>query len=227
MVVVSSSGSVLDAVGLGGGGTWGAGGMVDNLGTILFTNIAMGLSEYRPTVEAIFDWLNSTQDPATGLWGKPEVQGLNGMINGTYHLMRGTFFLYDRPFKFAERIIDSILQDVCFSEQFNSENAEGCQDLDHYYLLEKCHVVCPNYRRNEVVNAAQKRFEEILRLTSISTGGFSFEARKSIEWHNYIRLNDGQKEADLVGTVFYLQTLLSLSKILGERLDLRESLTHG
>eukprot|EP01047_Picozoa_sp_COSAG01_P015187 COSAG01_NODE_755_length_13819_cov_130.671939_11_plen_225_part_00 len=71
---------------------WGAGGMVDNLGTILDMNIRMGYKEYCPILEEVFDWLAKKQCPNTGLWGQSEKQGLSGQINGTYHLMRGSYF---------------------------------------------------------------------------------------------------------------------------------------
>lgn len=94
---------------------WGAGGMVDNLGTILKCNIDMGFKEYEKIIDEIIEWLDKNQDDESGLWrNKDNRQGINGLVNGGYHLMRGTYFLYNRSFHKPEKIIDTIIEDIKF-----------------------------------------------------------------------------------------------------------------
>lgn len=208
---------------------WGAGGMVDNLGTILKCNIDMGRKKYSKTVDEIIDWLNRNQDEETGLWlNRKNQQGINGLVNGGYHLMRGTFFLYNRPFNMPERIIDTIIEDIRTNENFCDNKAHGCNDLDHFFLLQKCHELVPMYRREEVVSIAKHRKETILSLVKCNDGGFSFWGDAAVKTHNYIEVSPGMKESDMQGTVFYLQTLISINKILDEDNEgLKVSLTHG
>lgn len=208
---------------------WGAGGMVDNMGTILKCNIDMGYNGYQRTVDEIIEWLDENQDDSTGLWrNKDNRQGINGLINGGYHLMRGTYFLYDRPFDKPERIIDTILQDIQIDEIFHDDRAHGCNDLDHFFLLQKCSELVPTYRKDEVIALVRHRKKIILGLLRCDDGGFSFWGDSAVKVHNYLKVSPGVKESDMQGTVFYLQTLISMNKILGESNEgIKESLTHG
>ncbi len=208
---------------------WGAGGMIDNMGTILKCNIDMGYNEYEKVMDEIFDWLNQNQDDTTGLWrNKDNKQGINGLVNGGYHLMRGTYFLYNRPFDKPERIIDTILEDIQTDDIFQDDRAHGCNDLDHFFLLQKCSELVPAYRKDEMIALVRHRKKVILELLRCDDGGFSFWGDSAVKVHNYLEVSPGVKESDMQGTVFYLQTLISMNKILGESNEgIKESLTHG
>lgn len=206
---------------------WGAGGMVDNLGTILDCNIKMGHKEYVPVLSDIFEWLEENQCKKSGLWGDVKVQGINGLINGGYHLMRGTYFLQQKKFNFHKQIIDIILKDLNEHQLFSTVEAHGCQDLDHFYLLNMCTKQDSEYRKGEIRNIAKKRLNEILKLSYCEDGGFSFEARNSVIRHNYYDVTPGFKESDMQGCVFYLQTIISIFEILGFKHSFNYSITHG
>ncbi len=208
---------------------WGAGGMIDNMGTIMKCNIDMGHKEYLKTVDEMIDWLDRNQDDTTGLWrNKDNGQGINGLVNGGYHLMRGTYFLYNRPFDKAEKIIDTILEDIETHEFFHDNRAHGCNDLDHFFLLQKCHELVPTYKKKEILKLVKHRKDIILRLLRCDDGGFSFWGDSAVKLHNYFDVSPGYKESDMQGTVFYLQTLISINKILGvENFGMRDSLSHG
>lgn len=206
---------------------WGAGGMVDNLGTILKCNIDMGYMEYKVVVEDIFAWLDEHQNPDTGLWGDLSVQGINGIINGGYHLMRGTYFLYGRDYHYGERIIDTILDDLKHNEIFDAYHAHGCNDLDHFYLLAKCVETCSDYRKKEIEEEVIKRLNILKRLVCCKDGGFSFLSESSVITHNYLNVSDGMKEGDMQGSVFYLQTFKSMLDILGIKTVINDSKTHA
>lgn len=206
---------------------WGAGGMVDNLGTIIDCNIRMGYVEYEKVLDEIFEWLKENQSSEHGLWGDVKIQGINGLINGGYHLMRGTYFLQNKLFEFHEKIIDTILKDIKENDIFSETEAHGCQDLDHFYLLEKCVNIDSNYRKNEIQEVVQKRLKEIEKIVYCEDGGFSFEARNAAKNHNYYEVTPGLKESDIQGTVFYLQTIISILNILEIKHGFKYSNTHG
>lgn len=208
---------------------WGAGGMVDNLCTIFHMNIELGRAEYEEQIEIIFKWLNENQSPVTGLWGSIDTQGINGIINGGYHLMRGSYFLYVRPIQYPEKIIDTIIDNINSHPLFKDTTAHGCHDLDHFYLLERCHQRCQTYRVAEIRAIAEKRLSALLNLIPCSDGGLSFEAENAVKSHNYISVSPGIKEGDMQGAVFYLQTFISLARILRLNVCFKEqqSSTHG
>lgn len=207
---------------------WGSGGMIDDLGTILKCNIDMGYKDYANIMDQVFDWLDRNQSKETGMWGERDnVQGINGLVNGAYHLMRGTYFLYGRSIAMPEKIIDIIIEDLKINDIFGNEKAHGCNDLDHYFLLQKCHELVPEYRRSEIVDLVAHRKNVILKILKCKDGGFSFLSESSVKVHNYIEVSPGYKESDMQGTVFYLQTLISINKILGEESKIKTSLTHG
>ena len=206
---------------------WGAGGMVDNLGTILDCNIRMGFNEYRGVMDQVFEWLNENQSSENGLWGNVDAQGVNGLVNGGYHLMRGTYFLYDRPFEFAYKIIDTILEDLNSHPKFSGNDAHGCQDLDHFYLLERCVRLVPDYRKDEIAQVCYERIQQLVKLVYCDDGGFSFEAVNAVKTHNYFELSPGNEEGDMQGSVFFLQTFLSVAKILSCSNSLNFSKTHS
>lgn len=206
---------------------WGAGGMVDNLGTILKCNIDIGYLEYKDIVEEVFIWLEKHQDSKTGLWGDISVQGINGIINGGYHLMRGTYFLYNRDFKYGKQIIDTILEDLKLNMIFDDKHAHGCNDLDHFYLLFKCVEKYPDYRRDEVIDTVMRRLKVLPQLICCDDGGLSFLGESSVVTHNYIHVSEGKKEGDMQGSVFYLQTFKSMLDIIGQDNIIHASKTHA
>ena len=89
---------------------WGAGGMVDSVSTMLRLNIEMGFDESQEALDAMFEWLDSHQSATTGFWGDVSVQGINGVINGGYHIMRGTYLWHKKKYKYPEKLIDTILK---------------------------------------------------------------------------------------------------------------------
>ena len=206
---------------------WGAGGMVDNIGTILDANIKMGYKEYEPILEEVFEWLEENQSSESGLWGDSNIQGINGLINGGYHLMRGTYFLQNKNFNHYDKIIDTLIEDLNKNDIFSNTEAHGCQDLDHFYLIEQCVKVDNSYRIDEIKAICKKRLTEIENIVYYKDGGFSFEARNSAKNHNYYDITPGLKESDMQGTVFYLQTIISILNILGIKHEFRKSTTHG
>ena len=206
---------------------WGAGGMVDSLATILSCNIQMGYKDYEPVIDDIFLWLGKNQSQETGLWGSAEWQGINGLINGGYHLMRGTYFTYNRSFKYAEKIIDTIIEDLKTHNKFKIDDAHGCQDMDHFFLLEKCHHEVPGYCEGEIGSAASRRIGQLMESIYCDDGGFSFESLNAVKVHNYYEVSPGRKESDMQGGIFFLQTIVSICRILGITSGFRDSFTHG
>lgn len=204
----------------------GAGNMCDHGVTMMRMNIKMGFTEYYDVIEKMYDWFEQNQNKKTGLWGSPDNQGKNGLVQAGYHLLRGTYLYDKREVKYIEKILDTVIESIYESTIFKSGCGEGCHDMDHLVLLEQGLKLSNGYRENEVKSIAARRLEQLIHLRK-ADGGFSFEAKNSIRNHNRYNVTPGLAESDLVGTVFYLETILRINRILGIHSEWKSSATHG
>lgn len=205
----------------------GAGNMVDHGATMMKINIGtFEQEEYKNVLDEMYEWLSKNQDEETGLWGNLKAQGKNGIIQAGYHLMRGTYFDDRKTFQYPDRIIDTTLSNLQEMDIFSNGNGEGCHDMDHFVLLERCLNVSDGYRIEEAKLVAEKRLEDLVSQKK-PDGGFSFEAKGAITNHNRYDVSAGLSESDLVGTVFYLETIYRIYKILNIKPTWNSSLSHG
>jgi len=207
---------------------WGAGGWVDAVATMISLNILNGYQEYQPVLDEMFDWLGQKQDPINGLWGDGSVQGLEGLINGTYHLLRGTWFFHDKEVAYPEQIIDSVIELLTSHPLFEEGKGEGCHDLDTFYLLARVHRQIPSYRKNELNLLLTSRLKTLFNFQN-PDGGFSFYPHRAQDEHNYYKVSPSYIESDIQGTVFYLTAIKSIIEILEPEYHVpwKYSLTHG
>jgi len=204
----------------------GAGNMCDHGITMMRMNIKMGYEEYQEVIDKMYEWFEENQDKNTGLWGNLETQGRNGLVQAGYHLMRGSYFYDKKEIKYIEKIIDTTIDSIKECPILKEGIGEGCHDMDHFVILERGLYVTNGYRENEIKSIASQRLEQ-LEVMQKNDGGFSFEANNSITNHNRYDVTPGLSESDLVGTVFYLETILRINKILGEEVKWKSSATHG
>eukprot|EP01047_Picozoa_sp_COSAG01_P015186 COSAG01_NODE_755_length_13819_cov_130.671939_10_plen_141_part_00 len=139
----------------------------------------------------------------------------------------GRIFLQNRPFKFPEKIIDNILKNLEIEPYLNEHTIEGCYEMDHSVVLEKAVKASGGYRIEDAMKCATKRIPQIISMGIKSDGGFSFYKDSSIQEHNYCKVAKNKKESDMVGSVFFLQSILSLCKILCINHQINNSMTHG
>lgn len=204
----------------------GAGNMCDHGATMMRMNIKMGYEEYQEIIDDMYEWFEKNQDKNTGFWGSVKPQGNNGLVQAGYHLMRGTYFYDKKVPNYMEKIIDTTLKSINECPIFKDGVGEGCHDMDHFVILERGLKLTNGYRENDIKSIASRRLEQ-LEVMKKADGGFSFEANNSITNHNRYDVTGGLNESDLVGTVFYLETILRLNNILGIKSDWKSSATHG
>jgi len=204
----------------------GAGNMVDHGATMMRANIFSGDIRYQEVLERMYFWLDNNQNPESGLWGAKSAQGNNGLVQGGYHLMRGLYFQDDRAPAYLEKITDTTLDSIAECSVFCDGEGEGCHDMDHFVILERMLHFTNGYRELDIRNACAKRLGQ-LESMCCSDGAFSFEAKGSITNHNRYEVTPGMKESDLVGTVFYLETLYRILTVLGYTVSCNSSITHG
>ena len=204
----------------------GAGNMVDHAITMIRSNIKNGLDDYKIIIKEIYMWLDKHQNPDTGFWGNINSQGENGIIQAGYHILRGTYFTDNKTPKYIEKMIDTILHSL--QTQLNKQPSyfEGCYDMDHFHTLQQLHIRRPKYRHSEIKKIAETRLSKILKFKR-KDGAFSFETSGAITNHNRYNVSPGKIESDLVGTVFYLETIYRLNQILTLPVDWLSSASHG
>lgn len=210
---------------------WGAGGWVDSLGTMIYFNCKYyGDLGYQEVFNKLLQYLVKTQSLSTGLWGSDKVQGIQGQVNGAYHLLRGTFFLSNSSIDFNSILLYDSIIDYC-SSYTDSTNLIGdaCNDLDLSYLLYKLNLLHPAHRIEEVRNFSSTRLNQLCSSLN-SDGLFGFFRTKSQDFHNYHNVGPSLDDVtDVQGVVFYLTTLFYLTKILEPEsiIPWTPSLTHG
>jgi hypothetical protein len=204
----------------------GAGNMCDHGATMLRANARFFDPGAMEAVQRMRRWLDAHQDPRTGLWGAESAQGKNGLVQAGYHLMRGLHFTDGEAPAWCERITDTTLASLAESAVFTDGQGEGCHDMDHFVVLERMLHFTNGYRAGEVRAWCARRLDHLQALHRLD-GGFSFEAAGSITNHNRHDVTRGQAQSDLVGSVFYLETLLRLCAVVGETVHWRSSASHG
>ena len=204
----------------------GAGNMCDHAATMLRANARFFDDGSTVLLQRMRRWLDARQDPATGLWGAPDAQGRNGLVQAGYHLMRGIHFADDAPPAWCERILDTTLASLDENAVFADGQGEGCHDMDHFVVLERMLHYTNGHREAAVRSWCARRLEQ-LRCLHRADGGFSFEAAGSITNHNRHEVTAGLPQSDLVGTVFYLETLLRQCRVLGLDVPWGTSASHG
>jgi len=164
-------------------------------------------------VECLLDWLESTQDSRTGLWGGPcDTPALlsRGVQTG-YHLW--LLFFYDkRPVLYLERIIDSVLATQNELGGFGVvPNSSACEDIDSIDPLVRLSLMT-DYRRDEV-QAGLRRALPWVFVNMNDDGGFVFRrGQKFLYGHE--RMSSGCDESAMFPTWFRTLSLAYLAQTL-------------
>ena len=204
----------------------GAGNMIDHGVSIWRYNKkyhGQGKDEF---LSKTYSTVNRIRSYSTGMWGNIDAQGLNGVIQATYHLMRGLHYKENIPISNALKVLDLIVLSIKQSEIMTADGGEGCHDMDHISLIWYLVSLDRSLLDSKLIEILLMRRESILKLWN-SKGGFRFETSGSIKNHNRYNVTPGHNEADLVGTVFFLETLNNIEAILSGEGKVNPSCTHG
>ncbi|MFC4778780.1 acyltransferase [Paenibacillus sp. GCM10023252] len=178
---------------------WGCGDWIDGYATGLYHNIRHHGSMQRP--DALFGWLLTHADPASGMWGSPtpEQQWLQP-VNGFYRLTRATYAQFGMPLPYPEAAIDTVLRHTRNKNFFREGAGNACNVLDVIHPLWLCRKQT-DYRREEAITWAEAQIERVLRHWKPNRG-FSFE------------LEPGYPTG-LMGTEMWLSILYLLADLCG------------
>jgi len=187
---------------------WGAGALVDAVGTALTWALRAEHPLPEGLVDALVGWLVVHRD-ASGLWGCPD-DGLLEPVNGTYRAVRGTLAQWGVALGREDVLIDTVLRRA--AEVTWARDATACDALDVVHLLNWAGRTRPDHRRAEVSDVARAVLEATLRAW-VPKLGLPFTAGR---------------EPSLQGTEMWLAVAWYAADLLGEAdaLDYRPRGVH-
>lgn len=146
---------------------WGAGALVDSIGTALTWALRGGHAVAPGVLEALVGWLVLNRNPASGLWGA-SADGLRDPVNGTYRALRGTAAQWGLRLGADDHLTDSVLLHA--PTVVGSPAGTACDALDVVHLLHRGAAVLPDYRRGEVDDVARAVLEGVVDAWSPGLG---------------------------------------------------------
>lgn len=183
---------------------WGAGALVDAVGTALTWELRAGRQPVRGAREALVGWLATHLDPGTGLWGGSG-DGGREPINGTYRLVRGTYAQWGLACPAPEALSDTVLRHA--ATVLDDPRMSACDALDVVHLLRWASLSRPRYRRQDVQEVAEAVAARLLRAWHPGEG-LAFRADDP----------PGLKGTEMgLATAWYAADLLGCADVLGYR----------
>lgn len=165
------------------------------------------------TLREMYDWLDRTQDPETGLWGDrfdDPVRLSTGVQTG-YHLWL-LYFYDNRPIRHIERIIDSCLASQNIYGGFGVPlNSSACEDIDSIDPLVRFSFLT-DYRKQDIRQALKKAFTWIL-VNANPDGGWVFRRLEALQY-GHEKMRTEAEESAMFPTWFRTLTLAYLGKVL-------------
>jgi hypothetical protein len=161
----------------------------------------------------MYDWLDTAQDPETGLWGTRfdnPVLLSHGVQTG-YHLW--LLYFYDhRPIRHIERIIDSCLATQNVYGGFGVPlNSSACEDIDSIDPMIRFSFLA-DYRKQDIRIAMEKAFPWILANIN-PDGGWVFRRHAAFRY-GHEQMRTAAEEGAMFPTWFRTLTLAYLGKVL-------------
>lgn len=178
---------------------WHAGHWVDSFGTALLWQLRAQAPVPNGYAEALFGWLVTHVNPATGVWGEPaDATGMLLPVNGFYRATRGTFAQFGVPLPYPERVVDTVLAHAADERIFAPERLDACNVLDVAHPLWL--TSASGHRAADVQAVARRLLEAALE-----------------RWHPGAGMAFGPGDAPgLQGTEMWLAIIWYLADLLGQ-----------
>jgi len=145
-----------------------------------------GTQQSLDCVHAVLDWLNSWQDPQTGVWGTDHGVPLYHGVFTAFHFL--FFYAYlKRPLQYIPKLINSALSIQNRKDGLFSPHGGGgaCPDLDAVDILVKCSQMT-DYRSQDVKRALERCFQGLVN-NQDSEGGFCWARKRTFTPGEWIR----------------------------------------
>lgn len=165
-------------------------------------------------LEEIFQFLDETQDPASGLWGNLPAKSPNELsiaVQTAYHLWN--LYFYDRrPIHNIERAIDSCLATQNELGGYGvALNSSACEDIDSIDPLCRFYFLT-DYRREDIRKSLERALPWVLA-NQLEDGGFVFSRFRGFAY-GHERMTTGLEESHLFGTWFRTLSIAYICQVL-------------
>ncbi len=166
----------------------------------------------KRALEYLFEWLDSQQDPATGLWGTDGYCDKHTAVYGGYHQLL-LYYYWHRELKHRERLVDTVLSLQQGDGGFAPTRGGGtCENVDAVdILVNMCKQT--DYRRAEVLLALRKAFWNVLSKQT-PEGGFVYKWGVPFEHMGMSRTRTPANVANMFSTWFSVHTVLLIGEVL-------------
>lgn len=199
---------------------WGAGAVVDTVGTALTWARETGVAVPDGAREALVGWLVEHRDPVTGLWGAPRARdGWREPVNGTYRLVRGTFAQWGTPLGLGRELTDTVLRHAA-SGVLDEGRVTACDALDVVHLLRwarRCGA--EGYRADEVAGVARAVLDGVLARWTPDGLAFAPAGSRSVAGGTASGVPEGSSSLQgnemWLATAWYAANLLGRAGVLG------------
>lgn len=193
---------------------WAGGSAAANSLATLDYRARRGEHDLIPVIARGIAWLESRQDPKTGLWGSAACDH-RLRVNSALKVVTRLFSTFRRPLQHPEKVIDSVLRNWHDGEYFRRDNPQlnACDEMNGL-VLAAIAVRFTDHRRDELREGARERIEWF-RVFRRSDGIFSLTPHGSIPKLNDIPMTRAEDQGDIHGVNLVCNALALIADILG------------
>lgn len=168
--------------------------------------------EAKPALDLFFDWLDSQQDPTTGLWGtNGYCSNFEAMCGGYHQLI--IYNYCQRPIRHKESLIDVTLALQHRDGGFAPRGGGGaCEDADAVDILVNMYKLT-DHRRNHIYRALKKALRSILRKQQ-ADGGFVYRLGEPFTHMGMSKTASPADASNLFATWFRIHTIALICEVL-------------
>ena len=168
--------------------------------------------EAQSALDAYFNWLDTKQDPASGLWGTNGYCDAYTAIYGGYHQLL-VYYFCERPVPHAERIMDTTLRLQHPDGSFTRYGGGGaCEDLDAVDILANMYSLT-GHRPRAVRRALQRALNSVLS-QQMPDGGFVYRRGMPFSHMGIVRTHVSADTSNLFATWFRVHTIALACQVL-------------
>lgn len=170
------------------------------------------ISAAQGSLDLCFDWLDSTVDPKTGLWGTNGYCSKFVAMCGGYHQLLAYYF-EERPIQYPERLVDTTLRLQHADGGFSPGGGGGaCEDVDAVDILVNLYKR-QNYKCAHIRKALRRAAKNILK-AQIPGSGFVYKKDQPFIHMGIRATATSSNQAGMFATWFRIHTLALISEVL-------------
>ncbi len=191
---------------------WGAGSRVSRHLRWLLTWYLDGKISIDPLVESL-RFVYSIQDPTTGQFSNKD--SIQDRINGTMKMFGFTQNKLEMPIPYAERMIDTVLDQRMLRADYGRNGADGCNELDNWMVLAEAARQTNGFRDEEIKKLAAYRIVQILRHHKKPDGGISSSSSTCQRLWNDVEMAPAKAQGDALGLATLTRSVSVCIQLLG------------